>query len=281
MAGVTSTYRLQLHAGFTFADAEAVAPYLAELGVGHLYLSPVLQAVPGSAHGYDVLDHTRVSEELGGEDGLVRLAETARQHGLGLVVDVVPNHMALVAPENSNAPLWDVLSHGREAEHAHWFDVDWDALDGRIGLPVLWEPLDEVLAKGDLRLGEENDGPGAALPRPRVPGRRRDVGRRPGRRRGRRARAAALRPRRLARARRGAQLPALLRRRRPDRGPGRAARRLRRHPPGARRPQPSRHRRGLPHRPPRRARRPRGVRRPAARRTAPGHRDLGGEDPRG
>ncbi len=158
MADVTSTYRLQLHAGFTFADAEAVVPYLADLGIGHLYLSPVLQAVPGSAHGYDVLDHTRVSEELGGEDGLVRLAETARLSGLGLVVDVVPNHMALVAPENSNAPLWDVLAHGREAEHAHWFDVDWDALDGRIGLPVLWEPLDEVLAKGDLRLGEENDG---------------------------------------------------------------------------------------------------------------------------
>ena len=153
---MTATYRLQLHAGFTFADAEAVAPYLGDLGVSHLYLSPVLQAVPGSAHGYDVLDHTRVSAELGGRDGLVSLAETARQHGLGLVVDVVPNHMALVAPEHANAPLWDVLTHGRGAAHAHWFDVDWDALDQRIGLPVLWESLDDVLAKGDLRLGEEN-----------------------------------------------------------------------------------------------------------------------------
>jgi (1->4)-alpha-D-glucan 1-alpha-D-glucosylmutase len=118
----------------------------------------VLQAVPGSMHGYDVVDHTRISGELGGEEGLVRLADVARQHRLGLVVDVVPNHMALVAPESSNAPLWDVLAHGREAAHAHWFDVDWDALDGRIGLPVLWDPLADVLEKGDLRLGEENGG---------------------------------------------------------------------------------------------------------------------------
>jgi (1->4)-alpha-D-glucan 1-alpha-D-glucosylmutase len=153
---VTATYRLQLHAGFTFADAQLVVPYLADLGVSHLYLSPVLQAAPGSTHGYDVLDHDRVSEELGGAQGLEQLADTARQHGLGVVVDVVPNHMALVAPESSNAPLWDVLAHGREAAHAHWFDVDWEALDGKIGLPVLWEPLSDVLAKGDLRLGEEN-----------------------------------------------------------------------------------------------------------------------------
>ena len=153
---MTATYRLQLHAGFTFADVQEAVPYLADLGVSHLYLSPVLQAVPGSMHGYDVLDHDRISDELGGADGLERLAATARQHGLGLVVDVVPNHMALVAPESSNAPLWDVLAHGRDAAHAHWFDVDWDALDGKIGLPVLWESLADVLAKGDLRLGEEN-----------------------------------------------------------------------------------------------------------------------------
>ena len=152
---MTSTYRLQLHAGFTFADAERVAPYLAELGVTHLYLSPVLQAAPESMHGYDVLDHTRISSELGGEEGLLRLAEVAREQGLGLVVDVVPNHMALVAPESSNKPLWDLLRDGRGAAHAHWFDVDWDALGGRIGLPVLWEDLETVLAAGDLRPGEE------------------------------------------------------------------------------------------------------------------------------
>ncbi len=155
---MTSTYRLQMHAGFTFADAETVVPYLAELGVSHLYLSPVLQAVPGSQHGYDVVDHTRVGTELGGREGLLSLAAAARARGLGIVVDVVPNHMALVAPESSNAPLWDVLAHGRAAAHAHWFDVDWDALDQRIGLPVLWEPLADVLAKNDLRLGDENGG---------------------------------------------------------------------------------------------------------------------------
>src|SRR3954453_8349222 len=145
-----------MHAGFTFADAETVVPYLSHLGVTHLYLSPVLQAVPGSPHGYDVLDHTRVNAELGGHDGLLALAETARRHGLGVVVDVVPNHMALVAPESSNAPLWDVLTHGRSAGHAHWFDVDWDALDQKIGLPLLGESLEEVVAKGELRLDEED-----------------------------------------------------------------------------------------------------------------------------
>ncbi len=156
---MTATYRLQLHADFTFADAEAVVPYLADLGVSHLYLSPVLQAVPGSQHGYDVLDHTTVNSELGGVAGLEQLAATARQHGLGVVVDVVPNHMALVAPESSNAPLWDVLLHGRASAHAHWFDVDWDVLDGRIGLPVLGEPLADVIASGDLRLDEQDGRP--------------------------------------------------------------------------------------------------------------------------
>jgi (1->4)-alpha-D-glucan 1-alpha-D-glucosylmutase len=155
---VTSTYRLQLHAGFTFADAESVVPYLADLGVSHLYLSPVLQAAAESTHGYDVLDHTRISEPLGGRAGLESLAATARQHGLGLVIDVVPNHMAVVTPEFDNVPLWDVLARGREAEHAHWFDVDWEALDGRIGMPVLWEPLQDVLVAHDLRLGEERGG---------------------------------------------------------------------------------------------------------------------------
>ena len=109
---MTATYRLQLHAGFTFADAEQVVPYVADLGATHLYLSPVLAAVPGSMHGYDVVDHTRVSDELGGQDGLERLADRARQHGLGLVVDVVPNHMALVAPLTGNAPLWQLLAEG-------------------------------------------------------------------------------------------------------------------------------------------------------------------------
>jgi (1->4)-alpha-D-glucan 1-alpha-D-glucosylmutase len=154
---VIATYRLQLHAGFTFADAEARVPYLASLGVSHLYLSPILKAVPGSQHGYDVLDHTRISEELGGEEGLLSLAGTARSHGLGIVVDVVPNHMALVAPEHANKPLWETLRAGREAETAHWFDIDWDAAGGRLGLPILGGTLDEALAAGEITL-EEYDG---------------------------------------------------------------------------------------------------------------------------
>ncbi|MGZ4429219.1 MAG: malto-oligosyltrehalose synthase [Nocardioidaceae bacterium] len=151
---MTATYRLQLHAGFTFADAAARVPYVAALGVTHLYLSPILQATPGSLHGYDVVDHGRVSDDLGGERALLALAEQARQHGLGLVVDVVPNHMALVAPEHLNAPLWDVLTFGRAAEHAHWFDVDWDHLDGRFGLPVLGQSLRACLDAGEITLAE-------------------------------------------------------------------------------------------------------------------------------
>ncbi|MFF3147793.1 alpha-amylase family glycosyl hydrolase, partial [Streptomyces sp. NPDC057927] len=93
-AAPTATYRLQLQPEFPFGAAEAAVPYLASLGVSHLHLSPVLESVPGSTHGYDVVDHARVRGELGGEEGLRALARTAREHGLGLVVDIVPNHMA-------------------------------------------------------------------------------------------------------------------------------------------------------------------------------------------
>ena len=132
----------------------------------HVYLSPILTAVPGSVHGYDVLDHTRVNPELGGREGLLRLAAACRRHGLGLVVDIVPNHMALVAPLWRNAPVWEVLRDGRSAARAHWFDVDWDALDGRFGLPVLGAPLPEVLAAGEITLdtGTAQEGPASGQP---------------------------------------------------------------------------------------------------------------------
>ncbi|MFY9916425.1 MAG: malto-oligosyltrehalose synthase [Nocardioidaceae bacterium] len=149
---ITATYRLQLHEGFTFSDARRVVPYLADLGVSHLYLSPVLQAAPGSMHGYDVVDHSVVSADLGGREGLESLADHAHQHGLGVVVDVVPNHMAIPQPEHLNPQLWDVLTHGRSSAYAHWFDVDWDLCDGRLGLPVLGDTLDAVLAAGELTL---------------------------------------------------------------------------------------------------------------------------------
>lgn len=139
----TATYRLQLQPDFPFAAAGAAVPHLASLGVSHLHLSPVLEAVPGSAHGYDVVDHGRVRGELGGEEGLRALAHTARAHGLGLVVDIVPNHMAM-APRH-NRPLWEVLREGPESPYARWFDIDWDARDGQVLLPLLGGPLGREL----------------------------------------------------------------------------------------------------------------------------------------
>ncbi|MEU5197724.1 malto-oligosyltrehalose synthase [Streptomyces scabiei] len=140
-----ATYRIQLQPGFPFAAASAAVPYIASLGVSHLHLSPVLEAVPGSAHGYDVVDHGRVREELGGEEGLRALARTARDHGLGLVADIVPNHMAM-APRHNRA-LWEVLRDGPESAYARWFDIDWEAQGGRVLLPVLGGPLGEEAAR--------------------------------------------------------------------------------------------------------------------------------------
>ncbi|MEU2380019.1 malto-oligosyltrehalose synthase [Streptomyces misionensis] len=135
----TATYRLQLQPAFPFSAAAAAVPYLASLGVSHLHLSPVLEAVPGSTHGYDVVDHGRVRAELGGEEGLRALAGTAREHGMGLVLDIVPNHMAL-APRHNRA-LWEVLREGPRSPYARWFDIDWEAGGGRVLLPVLGGPL--------------------------------------------------------------------------------------------------------------------------------------------
>jgi len=135
----TATYRLQLQPEFPFAAAAAAVPYLASLGVSHLHLSPVLESVPGSTHGYDVVDHARVRAELGGEDGLRALSRTAREHGLGLVVDIVPNHMAMV-PRHNHA-LWEVLREGPKSPYARWFDIDWEAQGGQLLLPVLGHPL--------------------------------------------------------------------------------------------------------------------------------------------
>jgi (1->4)-alpha-D-glucan 1-alpha-D-glucosylmutase len=141
-----STYRLQLRAGFGFAEAAGIAEYLASLGVTHVYLSPILEAVPGSAHGYDVIDHSRVSGALGGEEGFRAMAAALRGHGLGVVVDVVPNHMAIPVPESLNRQLWSLLAEGRGSRYAHWFDVDWAAQGGRFLLPILAAPPPDCLA---------------------------------------------------------------------------------------------------------------------------------------
>ncbi|MFE9421713.1 malto-oligosyltrehalose synthase [Kitasatospora sp. NPDC006697] len=150
-----ATYRLQLQPGFTLADAEAAVPYLAGLGVSHLHLSPLLEAVPGSTHGYDTVDHARISEQLGGERALRSLAAAARAHGLGLIADVVPNHMAVPVPERLNSALWQVLRDGASSPFARWFDIDWAAQGGRVLLPVLGDRLGAVLAAGELKVDQE------------------------------------------------------------------------------------------------------------------------------
>src|SRR4051812_40112036 len=135
---VLSTYRLQMRGDcFTFDDAVGVLDYLAALGVSHLYLSPILTAVEGSTHGYDVTDPTTVSAALGGPDGLERLSAAARARGMGLIVDIVPNHVGVDKPEQNRWWL-DVLERGRSSPYASYFDIDWDLdPEGRIVLPVL------------------------------------------------------------------------------------------------------------------------------------------------
>ncbi len=159
---LTSTYRLQMRGRasgqpFTFADAEKLVDYLAELGISHLYLSPILTATEGSSHGYDVTDPTTVSDELGGAEGFAKLAASAEAAGLGIIVDIVPNHVGVDSPRQ-NRWWWDVLTHGRQSAFAHFFDIDWSAdPDSRILLPVLGSDADiaDLRVEGDsLRLGD-------------------------------------------------------------------------------------------------------------------------------
>jgi malto-oligosyltrehalose synthase len=149
--------RLQFHKGFTFADAEGLASYFARLGISHVYASPITTARPGSMHGYDVIDPARVNPELGGEEGLRRLVTALRAEGLGLIVDIVPNHMAV---GQANAWWLDVLAHGQASRYAPYFDIDWNAEDealrGKVLLPVLGKPLREALEAGEL--AREPDG---------------------------------------------------------------------------------------------------------------------------
>jgi len=151
-----ATLRLQFHRGFTFVDAEALVPYFARLGVSHLYASPIAVARPGSMHGYDVIDPTRVNPELGGEAALRSLAATLAAAGIGLIVDIVPNHMAA---DTANAWWADVLRHGRASRYARFFDIDWEAenpkLRGKVLLPILGRPLEETLAAGEIEVGRE------------------------------------------------------------------------------------------------------------------------------
>ena len=150
---VLSTYRLQLRPdALTMVDAERLLDYLDELGVSHLYLSPILTAVEGSTHGYDVTDPTTVSTALGGADGLDRLAASARARGMGLIVDIVPNHVGVDDPRQ-NPWWWDVLRQGRASPYASFFDIDWELdPDHRIVLPVLGSDDDiaRLTVDGDM-----------------------------------------------------------------------------------------------------------------------------------
>jgi (1->4)-alpha-D-glucan 1-alpha-D-glucosylmutase len=133
-----STYRLQLHAGFTFDDAAGVASYLEALGISHVYCSPYLQAVSGSMHGYDVVDPEMPNQELGGEEGHSRFCKRLKELGLGQVLDIVPNHMAL---GQQNRYWWDVIENGPSSRYATWFDIEWNSaeakLQNKVLLPVL------------------------------------------------------------------------------------------------------------------------------------------------
>ncbi len=138
---VRATMRLQLHKSFTFEDAASVVPYLSALGISHVYSSPIMTARAGSMHGYDVTDPTRVNRELGGEEALRGLSRMLREHAMGLIVDIVPNHMAV---DRHNVWWMDVLAHGRASRYARFFDIDWEpedkTLQGKVLLPILGRP---------------------------------------------------------------------------------------------------------------------------------------------
>jgi len=153
-----ASYRIQLTPTFGFEDTIGLLDHVVSLGASHLYLSPIAEAVPGSLHGYDVIDHTRVRAEFGGEVGLAALLDAAQGCGLGVVIDHVPNHMS-VAQAELNDCWWEMLRDGASSSAARWFDVDWDAADGRVIVAKLGDPLDDVLAAGGLVIGEGDRGP--------------------------------------------------------------------------------------------------------------------------
>jgi (1->4)-alpha-D-glucan 1-alpha-D-glucosylmutase len=152
-----ATYRVQLHREFTFADATALVPYLAALGISHLYCSPFLRARAGSRHGYDIVDHNALNPEIGTRAAFDALVAELRRHGMGLLMDVVPNHMGVLGGDNA---WWlDVLEDGQASRYAEYFDIDWRAADpalaGKVLLPILGDQYGVVLERGDLALAFE------------------------------------------------------------------------------------------------------------------------------
>ena len=160
-----ATYRLQFHKGFGFRDAAALAPYLARLGISHVYASPYLKARPGSTHGYDIVDHGQLNPELGDESAFRDMVTAFRDSGLGQVLDFVPNHMGVGGSDN---PWWlDVLEWGPASEYAGWFDIDWDPdrryLRDKLLVPFLGDQYGAVLESGQLVLRFEPETGGFAV----------------------------------------------------------------------------------------------------------------------
>lgn len=154
-----ATYRLQLHAGFTLHDAHELVPYFTRLGISHLYCSPLFRAAPGSSHGYDVFDHNQINPELGGLPALYELSNALTAHDMGLIADIVPNHVGLAHGAN---PWWrDVLRFGQTSRFAAYFDINWETqphlVSGVLVFPILGKPFGAALEAGELRLDVVDD----------------------------------------------------------------------------------------------------------------------------
>lgn len=154
-----STYRLQFNRDFTFAQATEIVPYLAALGVSHCYASPYLRARPGSTHGYDIIDHNKLNPEIGTDEDFERFVNALHDHGMGQILDIVPNHMGVMGTDNA---WWlDVLENGKASDYAGFFDIDWDPLkdelQGKLLVPVLGDQYGVVLDNGELKLAFDRD----------------------------------------------------------------------------------------------------------------------------
>jgi len=154
-----ATYRLQFNEHFRLADALALVPYLHELGISHIYASPLFKAVPHSAHGYDVCDFNQLNPEIGTEADLEKLVHALHEKKMGLILDIVPNHMGIASPEN--LWWWDVLKNGRASQFANHFDINWKSsnpeLRGKILVPILGDDYEKILERGELKIENQND----------------------------------------------------------------------------------------------------------------------------
>src|ERR1700757_3913535 len=149
-----ATYRLQFNRDFTFSQAADLVPYLASLGISHCYASPYLRARPGSMHGYDIIDLHQLNSEIGSSEDYERFVDALHEHGMGQILDIVPNHMGILGKDN----VWwlDVLENGRASTYASYFDIDWEPLkgelQGKVLVPVLGDQYGLVLDRGELKL---------------------------------------------------------------------------------------------------------------------------------